>query len=156
MAVAQLNLSRRALLGGLCAGPLVGALAGGEVSSGPDLCLTFGPAHAHAEGATGAPAAVSGEGRALAVWSRARTRFGKAEAALDALAGGEDEPRYNRAAARHDAALQRLLATPAPDARTLADKIDLLIAHQAWELTEAETILTTLSADARRLAAPRR
>jgi hypothetical protein len=82
-------------------------------------------------------------------------RFRAAEAALSALAHSEDEALYDRAGERHDAALQRLLRTPAPNAAALADKLDLLIAHQAWELGAADSCLASLSADARRLCTAR-
>jgi hypothetical protein len=77
-------------------------------------------------------------------WNRAKARFQEADTALAALAGTPDEDRYDRAGTRHDRALVRLLRTPAPH--------DLLIAHQAWEFRAAGACLTTLSADARRLA----
>jgi hypothetical protein len=86
------------------------------------------------------------------VWNRAKARFQKAEAALAALAHTSDEARYDRAGARHDAALQRLLRTPAPHAAALPDKIDLLIAHQAWEFTAGDLCLAAIAADARRLS----
>jgi hypothetical protein len=93
------------------------------------------------------------EGGALAAWSRALGRFREADAALAALAHTPDQDRYDRAGSRHDRALVRLLRTPAPHAAALADKIDLLIAHQAWEYRAGEACLATLRADARRLAA---
>jgi hypothetical protein len=93
--------------------------------------------------------------RAVTLWDRAKAQFGQADADLTALAGGPDDNLYNRAATRHDRALVRLLRTPAPDAAALADKIDLLIAHQAWEFRAADACLAALSADARRLSLAR-
>jgi hypothetical protein len=89
-----------------------------------------------------------------AKWSRAKARYQAAQAALAALAHTSDEARYDRAGARCDATLQRLLRTNAPHAAALADKIDLLIAHLAWELTAGDLCLAAIRADARRLAAP--
>jgi hypothetical protein len=85
-------------------------------------------------------------------WSRALARFQAADAALAALAHTPDEDLYDRAGTRHDRALVRLLRTPAPHAAALADKIDLLIAHQAWEFRAGDACLAALSADARRIA----
>jgi hypothetical protein len=63
-------------------------------------------------------------------------------------------PSKDRLGARHDRALVRLLTTPAPDAAALADKLDLLIAHQASELRAGDACLAALEADARGLATP--
>ncbi len=90
--------------------------------------------------------------RMVTLWDRANARFQAADTALAALAGTADEDLYDRAGTRHDRALVRLLRTPAPHAAALADKIDLLIAHQAWEFRAADACLAALSADARRLA----
>ena len=144
------EISRRALLGGVCAGPLLGAVEGPVPGVGggswPHLCLTFGAADC---GPPGAAAAAAGE---EAGWGRALACFRRAEAALAALAHSEDEDRYDRQGARHDCALVRLLLTPAPHLAALADKLDLLIAHQAWELTAGDACLRSLSEDLRRLA----
>jgi hypothetical protein len=51
------------------------------------------------------------------------------------------------------AALFRLLRQPSPDIAALADKIELVVADQAWELTGAEDCLAAIAADARRLSA---
>jgi hypothetical protein len=161
MAVAQLNLSRRALLGAAFAAPVLSAVADavpgwagqGHVLSrhpGLDPGPTWFPSNASA----------SQEERWMpdqvrhdeVVWGRAFARFEKADTALAALAGTGDEARYDRAGTRHDRALVRLLRTPAPHAAALADKIDLLIAHQAWEFRAADACLAALSADARRIA----
>ncbi|HEY7811437.1 MAG TPA: hypothetical protein VIA98_13800 [Allosphingosinicella sp.] len=80
----------------------------------------------------------------------------KADAELTALTRGPDDNVYARAGTRHDRALIHLLRTPASHAAALAAKIDLLIAHQAWELRPAEACLAALSADARRFAEHRR
>lgn len=144
MAVAQLNLSRRALLGAAFAAPVLGAIQGPALST-----LPAAPAGQGGEGA--APPAAD-PSRTVTLWDRAKARFQQADAALVALAGTPDEDLYDRAGTRHDRALVRLLRTPAPHAAALADKLDLLIAHQAWELRAADSCLAALSADARRLA----
>jgi hypothetical protein len=59
---------------------------------------------------------------------------------------------YSTAFGRFNRALARLLRTPAPQVAALAVKLDLLVAHQVWELTFAETSLAALRRDAVRLA----
>jgi hypothetical protein len=145
MAVVQLNLSRRALLGAAFAAPVL------SIAEGPVLAA-LPPAAAGEVGQGIAPPAAE-PSRAVTLWDRAFARFQKADAELTALTGGPDDNLYDRAGTRHDRALVRLLRTPAPHAAALADKIDLLIAHQAWELRAGEACLAALSADARRLAA---
>ncbi|HEX8585667.1 MAG TPA: hypothetical protein VF680_14815 [Allosphingosinicella sp.] len=145
MAVVQLNLSRRALLGAAFAAPVLRAVEGPVLAALPAAL-----AGQEGQGPASPPALPS---RAVALWDRAKARFGKADAELTALSGGPDDNLYNRAGTRHDRALVRLLRTRAPDAAALADKIDLLIAHQAWEFRAADACLAALCADARRLAA---
>jgi hypothetical protein len=172
MAVAQLNLSRRALLGAAFAAPVLGAAAhavpggGGQghvLSRHPGLdshqsstlmgSLDPGPRNTAATPADADVFLGSGFRRNdEEVWCRALARFQKAKAALAALAHTSDEARYDRAGARHDLALQRLLRTPSPHAAALADKLDLLIAHQAWELTAGDLCLAAIRTDARRFA----
>ena len=147
MAVAQLNLSRRALLGAAFAAPVLGAVEGPVLSALPAALASY-------DGEGPAPPAAH-PSRTVTLWNRARARFEAADAALSALAGTPDEDLYDRAGTRHDCALVRLLRTPAPHAAALADKIDLLIAHQAWEFRAADACLAALSADARRLSLAR-
>ena len=144
MAVAQLNLSRRALLGAAFAAPALGAVKGPVLSALPAALASH-------EGEGAAPPAAQ-PSRTVTSWDRAKARFQAADAALAALAHTSDEDLYDRAGTRHDRALVRLLRTPAPHAAALADKIDLLICHQAWELRAGEACLAALSADAWRLA----
>ena len=49
-------------------------------------------------------------------------------------------------------AFARLLRAPAPQVAALAVKLDLLVAHQVWEFTFAETSLAAMRRDALRLA----
>jgi hypothetical protein len=51
-----------------------------------------------------------------------------------------------------DAAMVRLLGTPAPDLEALTLKIALIGKHQAWEISGGEKCMAWLEADARRLA----
>jgi hypothetical protein len=85
-------------------------------------------------------------------WDRALARFHRAEAALASLAGIDDDDLYDRVLGRFNKALSRLLRTPAPRATALADKLDLLVTHQAWELNFAEPALAAIRRDARRMA----
>lgn len=57
-----------------------------------------------------------------------------AEAALQALAQCEDDGLYDRAGRRCDAAVKRLLRTPAPDLAALALKLDLLFGQLCGSL----------------------
>ena len=169
MADAQHKLSRRAVLGAALAapvlsfgeGPVLSAVGGPVPSfapprhSGLDPESTFFPSSAAEHENRGMPDQVrhDEERRIDAAWTRALTRYRRAEHALAAAAHTEDESLYDRLGTRHDRALTHLLNTPAPHLEALADKLDLTLAHQAWELTGTETALFTLPADARRLAA---
>jgi hypothetical protein len=93
-----------------------------------------------------------GRPSAVTISDRALARLQRAETLLAAAGRTEDDDLYDRIGARHDRALRRLLTTPAPHAVALADKIDLLVRHQAWEFTFADAALASLQHDARRLA----
>jgi hypothetical protein len=84
---------------------------------------------------------------------RALARFRAAEAALAAAAQAPEEV-YDRLGTRHDAALKRLLRVPAPHLAALADKLQLAVSQQAWELIGGDACMAALIADARRLNAP--
>jgi hypothetical protein len=85
-------------------------------------------------------------------WARALARFQAADAAIGAARHSEDEALYDRLGERHDAAIKRLLRSPAPDVRALAVKLELLFAQQAWEMNGGELCLAATLSDARRLA----
>ncbi len=138
MAGADLNLSRRALLGAACAAPVLGAV---EVS-------------ALAAAATPAPPHQCAPNSTVTKWNRALARFRRAEAEL-AVADGADEDRFGRLASRCDAAMCRLLRTPAPDVGALAVKLKLTVRHHVWELADREACLAALLSDAHRLAEAR-
>jgi hypothetical protein len=75
-----------------------------------------------------------------------------AEAAIAAAAGAPDHA-YDPIGARHHAALDRLLRTPAPDLPALARKRDLALEERTVEFTGDEVAMRMLKQDAYRLAA---
>ena len=85
-------------------------------------------------------------------WEKAIARYARAEAELEGVAHVDDDELYDRALGRHNAALARLLRTPAPDAGAAAAKLDLILRHQVFELTFGEACLAALGRDLRRLA----
>jgi hypothetical protein len=91
--------------------------------------------------------------QAKARWEGSLARFRAADAAISAATHSEDEALYDRLGDRHDAAIKRLLRTPAPDLPALALKLDLLVAQQAWEMSGGESCLAAIRQDAHRLAA---
>jgi hypothetical protein len=142
------GISRRALLGAVCASPLVR-------HPGLDPGSTFtSPA---AEGSRWIPDQVRDDGAdescAVTDWDRALARLRKAQAVLDAAVHEEDEDAYDTLLDSHSEALSALLALPAPDLPALAAKLDAIVPNQAWELTGSEDCLEILRQDARRLAA---
>jgi hypothetical protein len=86
-------------------------------------------------------------------WDRALKKYQKAEAALVAAAQTQDEALYDRLGDRHEAALQRLLRTPAPTVAALATKLDLALYEDAVEYIGDAAAMRALKQDARRLAA---
>jgi hypothetical protein len=93
------------------------------------------------------------EARPADKWHKALARYRAAEAALEAVTGTADDDLFGRHLGRFNAALKRLLRTPARDVADLAAKLDLVLAHQVFELTGGELCLAALQADAHRLAA---
>jgi hypothetical protein len=85
-------------------------------------------------------------------WERALAGLAAAEAALAAAAGAPDEV-YDPIGARHEAAFQRLLRTPAPDAAALARKLELALDERAGEFFGDEAAMKAIKRDARRIAA---
>jgi hypothetical protein len=94
-----------------------------------------------------------GQSSAVAKWDRALARFQKAEAALAAAARAPEEV-YDRVSTRHDAALRRLLLTPAPDPAALARKLDLALDERSLEFAGDAAAMKALKRDARRLGLP--
>jgi hypothetical protein len=139
----QHKLSRRALLGAVCAAPLVrhpGLDPGSmnTVVAEADAAVFMGSGFRRNDAGS---------------WDRALARFDKAQAILDAARGEPDEDAYDLLLDAHGDALCALLALPAPDLAGLAAKLDIIVAHLAWEQTGAEDCLERVRQDARRLAA---
>lgn len=153
MAAAQHNLTRRALLGAVLVAPVIPRHPGLDPGS------TF-----VCSGSKGrwTPDQVRGDDKAriLTNWDRALARYARADAAAEAVKGRGDDRLYDRLLGGHNKALARLLRTPAPHLAALAEKLvlseveglDLLVAHQVWELNFAQPSLAALRRDARRLA----
>jgi hypothetical protein len=147
MAAGQHKLSRRALLGAVCAAPLVRHPG-----------LDPGSMNAAGDQARGAVSMDSGFRRndelaaAAAKWTRALAGFAAAEAALAAAAGEPDEV-YDPSGARHEVVLRRLLRTPAPDVAALAQKLELALDERSGEFFGDEAAMRTMKRDARWLAA---
>jgi hypothetical protein len=151
MAGADLNLSRRALLGAACALPALAAGAGATLTRHPELVSgsSSPPALPHQDGML--KQVQHDEKCAVTLWNRALARLRRAEAALAATETA-DEDAYDRLAGRCDAAMCRLLRTPAPNCAALAAKLELTVRHLVWELSGGEACLAALTRDARRLA----
>lgn len=147
MAVAELNLSRRALLGAAFAfAPL---FRHPELTSGSTV---FFPRTA--PGARWTPDQVPGDDPSHAVtkWDRALASFRNAEAALVSVQGADDVV-FDRVLGRFNHALRRLLRAPAPGPAAFSAKLALAIDQEIWEFTGGEACLAALKRDARRLAA---
>jgi len=139
MADAHPKLSRRALLGAVCAAPVLSRHSGLD----PEPTLFAGE-----EKRRWTPDRARGDG----AWHRALACFRRAEAALAALEGTPDEEAFGDAAVALNRALERLLLAPAPDAASLAAKLGLARRHLAWELSAGEAAMAALERDARSLA----
>jgi hypothetical protein len=158
MAYGQHKLSRRALLGGVCAAPVL------SHSRNPGL----DPGSMNAVG--GEPDAAvfmdsgfrrnDGEGRDDE-WGMALARLREAQAVLESARSEPDEDAYDALLDSHTDALTALLALPASDLPALAAKscpersrrIDAIVPNLARELTGSEDCLERLRQDAHRLAA---
>jgi hypothetical protein len=169
MAGGDLNLSRRALLGGACVVPVLSAVEGPVLSvvegpvvgaaspfrhAGIDPASTFS-SEAVEEGRW-TPDQVRGdeEGKRRAKrWQAALARFHTAEAAMQA-GRSASEARFDRLSDSYYTAMRRLLRTPAPDVSALAQKLELAVDEEIFTLTGGDACLTALLRDARRLAAP--
>jgi hypothetical protein len=145
MADGQHKLSRRALLGAVCASPLVRHRPR-HSGLDPESMNT-----ALAE--PGAAVFMDPGLRRDDEWDRALVRFHEAQAVLDAAKSEPDQDRYDVLLDSHSDALAALLALPAPDLPALATKLDVAIAQQAWENTGSQDCLEILRRDAHRLAA---
>ena len=148
MAAGQHKLSRRALLGAVCAVPVFSRHPGldpGSTFSSPAPQGRRIPDQVRDDGG-------GAQSSAVTIWDRAFARLQKAQAALDAAAHTPDEDLYDRLGARHTRALTRLLRTPAPDLPALAAKLDLALDQRSGEFFGDEADMKAIKSDARRLA----
>lgn len=153
MADGQHKLSRRALLGAVCASSVL--------SRHPELVSGSSPdAAGRATGWTLKQVQGDGVGQgpevqscAVTIWDRALASLHQTQTTLDDAVHEPDQDAYDALLDAHSEALTALLALPAPDLRALAAKLDVIVPHQAWELTGSEDCLEILRHDARRLAA---
>jgi len=146
MAHGQHKLSRRALLGAVCAAPALSVIPAEAGTSGRPAPSPahWGPGLRQDDEAA--------ESCAVTIWDRAFARFQKAQASLDAAARTPDEYLYDRLGARHDRAMRRLLRTPAPDLPALVAKLDLALDERSGEFFGGEADMKAIKDDARRLA----
>lgn len=154
MAAARHNLSRRAVLG---AG--IGACA-----FVPSTGLSTVPTAAQRDALKAGRRSPGAESRRR--WALTLDAYRRAEIRVAAFKAEEARLPAERRAfpcealeerfARFDgfrlAALRRLLRLPPPDLPTLAVKLDLAVADQAWELDGCEDCLSAIAADLRRFA----
>ncbi len=142
MVAGQHKLSRRALLAGACALPLVR-----HSGLGPESMNTA---------ATPAPTAVfmdPGLRRDDGKWAEALARFEQVDRELEALVHCRNQRVYDRTLGRHSTALRRLLRAPAPDLAAAGFKLDLIVRHHVFEAHFAGAALASLRRDIRRFAA---
>src|SRR5688500_6189431 len=138
MAAGQHKLSRRALLGAVCAAPAVAVI---QAEAG----ISVGRSRS---GSRRGPGFRRDDGR----WEKALAGFAAAESAVAAAAGASEEV-YDPIGMRHEAALRRLLRTPAPDVAALAKKLELALDERSGEFFGDEAAMKAIKRDARRLAA---
>ena len=148
MADGQHKLSRRALLGAVCAAPLIPRHPGLD----PGSMNTVGGEPDAAAFMDSGLRRNDGVGR-TDEWHQALARFHQAQTILDSARSEPDEDAYDALLDSHSDALTALLALPAPDLPALAAKLDVIVPQQAWELTGSEDCLEILRRDANRLAA---
>jgi hypothetical protein len=166
MIVADLNVSRRALLGAACVAPVLGVVDLTVPGAAPFRHAGLDPGSTFFSSAAvqgrGAPDQVRGDAEAAAGaarqerrfvrWQAALARFRKAEAAILAASSSDDEDLYDRLGERFERTLRALLRTAAPDLTALAAKLDLAFAHDVSTLSGGEGCLAAVRRDAHRLA----
>ena len=155
---ASLEVSRRTLLGAVCAAPVLSSVIPGGTPSkyyfdgNPQAGTPARPAPSPSPWDPGLRRDDE-ESFAVTIWDRALARFRTAQAAVDAASGEPDQERYDGLVDSADESMCALLALPAPDLPAIATKLDIIVPHLAWELTGSEDCLEILRRDARRLAA---
>ena len=153
---ASLEVSRRTLLGAVCASPLLSPVIPGGTPSkyyfdgNPQAGTPTRPAPSPSPWDPGLRRDDE-QPSAVLKWHRALARFEAAEAAIAAVAGAPDHV-YDPVGARHHSALARLLRTPAPDLAALARKLDLALDERTGEFDGDSRAMKVLKQDARRLA----
>jgi hypothetical protein len=147
MADGQHKLSRRALLGAVCAAPLVRhpELVSGSSSPPHERVTRWTLKQVQGDEAA--------ESCAVTLWDQALARFHHVQAVLDSAKSEPDEDAYDALLDAHSEALTTLLALPAPDLAAIAAKLDVIVPQLAWELNGSEDCLERLRQDAHRLAA---
>jgi hypothetical protein len=138
---ASLEVTRRTLLGAVCASTVIPAQAGTPARPAPSPSR-WDPGLRRDD-----------EPFVVTIWDRALARVHKAQATLDSAAHEPDQDRYDALLDAHTDALSALLALPVPDLPALAAKLDIIVPHLAWELTGNEDCLEILRRDAMRLLA---
>lgn len=146
MADGQHKLSRRALLGAVCAAPVLSPVIPAQAGT---------PARPAPSPSPWDPGLRRDDEQSFVVpiWDRALARFQTAQAAVDAAGGEPDQERYDGLVDSAGEAMCALLALPAPDLAAVAAKLEIIVPHLAWELTGSEDCLEILRHDAHRLAA---
>jgi len=158
------EISRRALLGAVCASPLArhpgldpGSTFSSPASEGRKWIHDRDPLGTVWETVPPDHQVQDDEGAAesfvVTKWDRALARLAAAEAAIAAAAGAPDHV-FDPIGARHHAALRRLLRTPAPDLTALARKLDLALDERTVEFDGDAAAMKTLKQDAHRLSTP--
>jgi hypothetical protein len=146
------KLSRREVLAAACAGAVLALPRHCEERS--DAAIQCDASGASAAGLLPpACAGVRNDGAMHERWRKALARFARAVAELEGVAHTEDDDLYDRALGRHNAALARLLRSPAPDLAAVERKLDLILRHTVFELTFGESCLAALRRDIERFAA---
>jgi hypothetical protein len=145
MADGQHKLSRRALLGAVCASPLVRHSPARHSGLDPESMNTV-------VGESNAAVFMDPGLRRDDEWEKALARLEEAQTILDSARSEPHQDAYDALLDSHSEALSAVLALPAPDLPALAAKLDAITAHQAWELTGSEDCLEILRQDAHRLA----
>jgi hypothetical protein len=144
-----LAFTRRAVLGAAVAVPVASSSRGAERGGGPGLDCFPRPA----------------AGVAITEWETTLAALRKAEAEIVEFGRWAASPAwrsfeerealedvYGERVSAFDAAMLRLLETPAPDVGAMALKIGLIAAQRVWELDGGEECLSILRSDAERLA----
>ena len=152
MAVADLNLSRRAVLGAALAAPVLSGVEGPLSPSFPrkrESSPVSVPDHHASVQANWREALAAYRAAAAELQAYERRTAGapwEAQAAIEAAHGDLSDALYE--------ALRRLLKAAAPNLAALALKLDLVVEHEVGTLTGGEQCLAALRRDARRLSAP--